>query len=155
MKFQRGIDQTMTMTKREVVEHWFSEIWDAGNISALDKLLSPSLGEEGQVYGGLALRKELPLLVDVLRSLVGPMKTEILVYLEDGEWVSVYYRTNGAGEEGHKPVKVESLLMFRFDQGLIVDLISRIDSLALFEQLGQMPPDTLLGCFSGQSLIWK
>ncbi len=145
----------MTMTKRDVVGLWFSEIWDAGNIAVLDDLLAPTLGEDDQIYSGMASRKELPLLVEVLRRLIGPMKTEILVYLEDGEWVSVYYRTNGTGEEGHKPVQVENLLMFRFDQGLIVDLISRIDSLALFEQLGQLPPDTLMGCFSGQSLIWK
>lgn len=145
----------MTMTKRDVVGLWFSEIWDAGNLSALDKLLAPSVGESDPIYSGLALRKDLPLLVDVFRSLLGPMKTEILVYLEDGNWACVHFRTTASGSDGNTPISVESLSMFRFDQGLIVELVSKIDSLALFEQLGQMPPDTLMGCFSGQSLTWK
>ena len=145
----------MTMTKRDVVGRWFSEIWDAGNLSALDKLLAPSLGEDDPIYCGLALRKDLPFLAEMFGRLMGPMKTEILVYLEDGDWVSVYYRTVACGPDGDTPIKIESLLMFRFEQGLIAELISKIDSLALFEQLGQMPPDTLLGCFSGQCLTWK
>ncbi|WP_254054899.1 nuclear transport factor 2 family protein [Pseudophaeobacter sp. EL27] len=145
----------MTMTKRDVLELWFAEVWDARDISFLDKLLAPSLGQEDTVYGSLALRKDIPLLVEVFHRLIGPMKSEILVFLEDGDWACVNYRTTASGPDGDTPIKLDSLLMFRFDQGLIAEMISRIDSLALFEQLGQMPPDTLLGCFSGQSLTWK
>ena len=145
----------MTMIKREVVELWFSEIWDAGNISALDTLLSPTLAQDDPIFGGMALRKDLPFLVEMFGRLMGPMQSEILVYLEDGDWASVYYRTTASGPDGDTPLSIESLLMLRFEQGLIAELISKIDCLALFEQLGQMPPDTMMGCFSGQGMTWK
>jgi predicted SnoaL-like aldol condensation-catalyzing enzyme len=145
----------MHLSKRDVVELLFSEVWDAQNIEAIGRCLAPTLAEDSPVFGDLVLRKELPLLIEVFHRLLGPPKTEILTYLEDGDWVSVHYRTTASGSDGNTPIKVDSLLMFRFDQGLIAEMISRIDSLSLFEQLGQMPPDTLMGCFTGQSLIWK
>ncbi|WP_054462554.1 ester cyclase [Phaeobacter sp. 11ANDIMAR09] len=145
----------MPLSKRDVVELWFSEVWDAHNIAALDQCLAPSLAEDSPLYGGLALRKDIPLLIEVFHRLIGPMKTEILVYLEDGDWVSVHYQTTASGVNNVTPIKVNNLLMFRFEQGRIAEMISRINSLSLFEQLGQMPPDTLMGCFSGQSLTWK
>lgn len=145
----------MTFTKRNVVELWFSEIWDARNISFLDKLLAPSLGEGDLAIGSLALRKDIPMLVEVFHRLMGAMKTEILIYLEDGDWACVNFKTTANGPDGDTPIELESLFMFRFEQGLIAEMIARIDSLTLFEQLGQMPPDTLPGCFSGQSLTWK
>lgn len=145
----------MTMTKREVVDLWFSEIWDGHKTSLLDSVLAPSMAEDDNIYGGLALRKDIPLLIEVFHRLLGTTKTEVLVYIEQGDWVSVQYRTTADGADGDTPIDVKSLIMFRFEQGLIAELISRIDSLALFEQLGQIPPDTMMGCFSGQSLTWK
>lgn len=145
----------MTMTKREVVDLWFSEIWDGHKTSLLDSVLAPSMAEDDNIYGGLALRKDIPLLIEVFHRLLGTTKTEVLVYIEQGDWVSVQYRTTADGADGDTPIDVKSLIMFRFEQGLIAELISRIDSLALFEQLGQIPQDTMMGCFSGQSLTWK
>ncbi|MEP2717512.1 nuclear transport factor 2 family protein [Pseudophaeobacter sp.] len=145
----------MTMTKRQIVERWFSEIWENRNIAVLDELLSPDLGEKDPFVDNLALRNEIPVLVEVFHNLCGQVELEILVFLEDNEWAAVKYQLTAPGSDKATPIKVDGLMMFRFEGELIAEFTAKIDSLAMFEQLGQMPPDVLLGCFSGQSLTWK
>lgn len=116
--------------------------------------MSPSLKEDDYLFDELALRKDYLLLVDVIHKLVGPLKIEALHFLENDDWASVRFSITAPGPDGNTPVDVEGLLMVRFEEGLIAELISQIDSFKLFEQLGQLPDEALLACLAGQKLTW-
>ena len=143
------------MTKRQIVDRWIHEVCEEGDMSVLDELLSPTLGADEQVISNLATRKEIPLLLDVLHTLIGKMRIEILVFLEDDDWAAVHYKMTSAGPDHARSVETDGGLMVRFVDGLIAEIVSQADIMTVFEHLGQLPPDAMLGCFSGQSLDWK
>lgn len=144
----------VAMSRRHLVERWFSEAWENANMAILDEMLAPSIGEDDALDGLLAPRKDFPLLVDVVHKLVGRPRVEILLFLEDGDWTSTRYVMTSAGPDGATPLRVEGVLLVRFEEDKIAELISRFDGFALFEQLGQLPPESLVACLSGQKLTW-
>lgn len=145
---------TTETNKRILVTRLFSEVWEQRKLTVLSQILSPSLKDDDNLFNELALRKEYLLLVDVVHKLVGPLKIEVLHFLESNDWASVRFSITAPGPEGNTPVDVEGLLMVRFEEGLIAELISQIDCFKLFEQLGQLPDEALLACLAGQKLTW-
>lgn len=144
----------VAMSKRHLVERWFSEAWENANMAILDEMLAPSIGENDALDGLLAPRKDFPLLVDVIHKLVGKPRVKIQLFLEDGDWTSTCYEMTSAGPDGATPLRVEGVLLVRFEGDKIAELISRFDGFSLFEQLGQLPPESLVACLSGQKLTW-
>ncbi|MEP1327674.1 nuclear transport factor 2 family protein [Pseudophaeobacter sp.] len=142
------------MSKRDLVERWFVEAWEKGNMAILDEMLAPSLTDSDLLDGLLAPRRDFPLLVEVIHKLVGPLKVEILRFLQDGDWTSTHYIMTSPGPDAATPLRVEGVVLIRFEEDKIAELISRFDGFTLFEQLGQLPPDALVACLSGQKLTW-
>lgn len=145
----------MTINKRDMIARWFTIVWEDRNLAELDSFLAPSVQEDDMLIGELAPRRDIPLLVEVFYTLLGATKVDMHQYMEDGDWACVSYTVRTTNADQVTPIAVNGMMMVRFEQGLIAEIISRLDCLSMFEQLGQMPPDTLAACFSGQSLTWK
>ncbi|TLP56564.1 nuclear transport factor 2 family protein [Parasedimentitalea maritima] len=142
------------MEKRDLVERWFTKIWEQADMSALDELLSASVGDGGAIDGMVFPRHELPELVNVVRELIGPPRVRILRFLEDGDWCSTHYEMTSEGPDRQMPLRVEGMILIRVDKGRIAELTTKFDSFELFEQLGQLPPEALVTCLTGQKLVW-
>ncbi|MCD9146738.1 nuclear transport factor 2 family protein [Pseudophaeobacter flagellatus] len=145
----------MTISKRDMIARWFTVIWEDRNLAELDSFLAPSVQEDDMLIGQLAPRRDIPLLVEVFHTLLGAIKIDMHQFMTDGDLACVSYTVCAAGADRVTPVAVDGMMMVRFEEGLIAEIISSLDCLSMFEQLGQMPPDTLAACFSGQSLTWK
>lgn len=142
------------MSNRDLVESWFVEIWENGNMSVLDDMLDPSLDGNDLLDGLPAPRNDFPILVETVHMLTGPLKVEFLLFFESDDWTSTRYVMTAQGADGKTPLKVEGIALIRFRENKIVELTSKFDSFTLFEQLGQLPPEALTACLSGQKLTW-
>lgn len=145
----------MARTKRDLIERMFSEVWEKKNSQVLDEILSPGLKPEDDLFFDLAPRRDYLLLVDVIHSLVGPLKLKILRFLETGDWAMVHFSLTAPGRQLQTPVSVEGMFMARFENDLLAEVISQIDCFKFFEQLGQLPPEAMAACLTGQELTWK
>ncbi|MEP2718737.1 nuclear transport factor 2 family protein [Pseudophaeobacter sp.] len=142
------------MSKRELVERWFGDFWERGDFSALDTLLAPSLDTNDLLDGLTTPRRDFPQLVEIIHQLIGKPRIEILLFLEDGDWTTTRYVMRSDGPDGGTPLSVEGITLIRFEGDKIAELSSKFDSFTLFEQLGQLPPEALVACLSGNSLTW-
>lgn len=142
------------MSRRDLVERWFKDIWEDRNYTALRELLAPSTATNDLIEGMEAPHREFPLLVDVVHHLVGPMRVEIQQFLEDGDWSTARYVMRSDGGDGVTPICAEGIIMMRFEDAQIAEVSSQFDCFTLFEQLGQLPQEALVACLSGQKLTW-
>ncbi|NIZ61112.1 nuclear transport factor 2 family protein [Sedimentitalea sp. CY04] len=142
------------MTKLEIMQSWFSRVWEDADTAALDELLSPEVDSDTVFDGVIAPRNELPELVNIMHRLVGPMRFSISRCLEDGEWCSIEYEMTADGPGGVTPVCAGGLMMARIKDDRIIEMTTKFDGFALFEQLGQLPSDALMACLTGQKLRW-
>ena len=74
------------MTKLELMQSWFSQVWVAGDASALDVFLSPEIDADTVFDGFLAPRNELLELIKIVQQLIGPFEIKILKFMEDDDW---------------------------------------------------------------------
>ena len=58
------------------------------------------------------------------------------------------------GPYGITPVSVGGLMLARVKSGQFIEMTTKFDAFTLFEQLGQLPEDTLPVCMTGQQLSW-
>lgn len=142
------------MTKFDLMQGWFSQVWVAGDASALDELLSPEINGDTIFDGFLAPRNELPELIKIVHQLIGPFKIEIVRFMEDGDWCSAEYLMTSDGPYGITPVSVGGMMMARVKNSQFIEMRTNFDAFALFEQLGQLPEDALMACLTGQKLNW-
>jgi hypothetical protein len=142
------------MSRRQLVERWFNEVWVKKDGLALTELLAPSASASDLIEGMEDPCREYPLLIEVVKELTGPLEVEILQFFESGEWTSTRYLARSDGPDGATPICAEGIVMMRFEGDRIAELSSKFDSFTLFEQLGQLPKEALVACLSGQKLTW-
>ena len=145
----------MVLGKREVIERMFSEVWEQKRLPVLEEILSPSIKPEDDLFANLAPRRDYGVLIEVVHALIGPFDLTITQFMENEDWASAQFRIQSPGRDLSTPVDVEGMLMARFEDGLIAEITSQIDCFLLFEQLGQLPSDSMMACLSGQELTWK
>ncbi len=69
-----------------------------------------------------------------------------------GEWVSALVEMYGFKAGTDKPINMRWLTMVRLDKEIIVESYPAVDFVSLFEQLGQLPPNSFELLLSGTVL---
>ena len=146
--------EKVPMTNFDLMQSWFSQVWVAGDASALDDFLSPEIDADTVFDGFLAPRNELPELIKIVQQLISPFEIEILRFMEDEDWCSAEYVMTSDGPYGITPVSVGGLMMARVKNNQFIEMKTNFDAFTLFEQLGQLPEDALMACLTGQKLTW-
>ncbi|MFS4582733.1 nuclear transport factor 2 family protein [Phaeobacter sp. C3_T13_0] len=143
------------MTRKDLVQRWFAEVWENGNILAFEDMLAASLDSSKLLDGLPNPRQDYPVLIDVVHNLAGKIRIELLNYIEDGDWTSTQYLLTSDGPDGVTPIHAEGIMMIRFEGDKIAELNSKFDAFAFFEQLGQLPVDAMPTCLGGHRLVWR
>lgn len=142
------------MTKADILQLWYDEVWSKGNLAAIDELLGEHVVAEGIIPALGVTRDDFSNLVVAIRNLLGPIKVELAQCVEQGDWLAARYVVDTVSEDGGTPVHVSGQVMARFSGGQIVESFYQFDFFSLFQQLGQLPPDSLPVCLTGQGLDW-
>mgnify|MGYP001040112928 CR=1 FL=1 len=89
-----------------------------------------------------------------MKALLPEVKVTVTHCIEDGDLamarVKVTARDRSLSPESGLAVN----LLVRVHNGRFVEFYSNFDYLQMFEQLGQIPEDTLPICLTGERLVW-
>ncbi|EBA17612.1 hypothetical protein RSK20926_17777 [Roseobacter sp. SK209-2-6] len=140
--------------KREIVRLWFSEIWEKGNLAAIEELMAANFSPEALDGSVVKSPEDIPILVEVLHGMMGPPKVEIDMFLEEGDWICCCFNLLAPRPDVEQPLKVQGTVLFLIEGGKITGLRSLLNLFSAFEQTGQLPEDSIAGCLSGQKLVW-
>lgn len=142
------------MSKRHLVERWFTAIWENNNAAVLAELLHPSVRESNTLDGMPNPHDDFPVLVEAVHRLIGRFSVDILHHMEDGDWTSTFFVLRSDVHGSEQSVSADGIVMMRFIDNQIAELRSRFDAFTFFEQLGQLPEEAMPACLAGQRLTW-
>lgn len=144
----------MAMTNKEQLQHWFDEVWGKCNFSVMDEVLAPDFIAHGILPSFGMKQGDLRELILATRNLLTGLETEILQCVEEGDMIAARLRFTARRTDTGEPVSYSGQIIARFENGMMKESFNQIAYFSVLEQLGQLPPDALAICFTGQRLTW-
>ena len=133
----------MTLSKSALLGKWYQDVWEYGDLDAIDKYFSPETAAQGLVPGMSMGPEDFRDLVTVVRRLVGPIRVSVVHTVEQGDWLSALIEVITRAADSHAPVHVHGQVMVRFNGDKMVETYNAFDFLTFFEQLRQLPPNSM------------
>ena len=143
------------MTKIEILQSWYDEVWSKGNLDVIDHLLVPNITANGVLTSIGLTREEFRDLVVAVRGLLQSINVTLKQTVEQGDWLAALTEIQAKRDDNGEPVSISSQVMVRFEGNRLAETHYQFDFFTMFEQLGQLPTDSLPICLTGQRLVWK
>lgn len=138
--------------KIDIVNRWFREVWIEGNLATIEKIYEPAPAHECLHEDGTPATGEVLELTQVLRTLVVNKTVRIVKAIEDGPWIALSLEMEGADSASGKPIKMRWQTFMRIENGKIIENHPSVNFINLFEQLGQLPPNSFELMLAGTEL---
>ena len=142
------------MSHADIVKGWYSEVWENGNLDAIDQFFAADTMAEGLIPEMQVGADDFRDLVMAFRHVLGDIKVELPKIVEDDDWVSAILHVSTTRADNGAPIQATGSVFARIKDGHMVEAYNQFDFVSLFEQLGQFPEDTLPVCMTGQRLDW-
>ncbi|SLN39362.1 SnoaL-like polyketide cyclase [Falsiruegeria litorea R37] len=142
------------MTKSELLKEWYDRVWVHGDLEAIDQFFDPDTMAEGIIPEMQVGVDDFRDLVTAFRFHVGDIDVKLPKTVENGDWVAAMLHVHTSRADNGAPIEVTGQVMARFKDDKVVEAYNQFDFISLFEQLGQLPEDTLPICMTGQQLSW-
>ena len=139
-------------TKTQMLDRWYTDVWQDGNLDAIDIYFAPETDAQGIVPDLSMGPTEFRDLVTVIREMVDRIEITVIHAVEQGNWLSALVQFRAHRKSSDVLVHGFSQVMVRFDGDKMVETYNSFDFLTFFEQLGQMPPDSLPLLLTGTHL---
>ncbi|MBY6134558.1 ester cyclase [Leisingera sp. XS_AS12] len=143
------------MTKTEILQAWYDQAWSRGDLSDLERFYTADVTATGVVPSLPLNRNDFQDFVAALRHQVKQIAISITQAVEQGEWLAARIEFNGCCAATDAPIQTTGQVMIRFKDGKMAQSYGQFDYITLFEQLGQLPQDTIAACLAGQGLTWR
>lgn len=140
------------MVLTQVLYHSFDEIWNKGNLDSIARVMRPDTLIFGAVSGQEQPNSDYSEVVTALRNLLGPIRIRFTHAMECAGWVSARLLIRTSNPAGGAPFQFSGQIMARIEDGAIAEMHSDIDYMRMFEKLGQLPPDCIALCMTGERL---
>ncbi|WP_260008059.1 nuclear transport factor 2 family protein [Leisingera sp. M527] len=148
--FDSACPAEMPLTR--LLHYWFEEVWCKGNMDAVAEVMTP----DTLIYGAISALAEPECdygeVVAALRNLLGPMTVTFTHAMETADWVTVRLLVRTSNPSDGMPFQITGQVMARVADGKIAELHSNMDYFRMFEKLGQLPPEALAVCMTGERL---
>ncbi|MBK0328390.1 ester cyclase [Rhodobacteraceae bacterium F11138] len=142
------------MSKAELLRKFYEDVWVKNNLEAIDLYFAPNT-EAGGIIPEMSFGPdEFRELIYAVRNLLGDIDVELPVVIENGEWAAAMITARATRADNGAPVEVTGQTMARFEGDKLIEAYNQFDYVSLFEQLEQLPADTLPICMTGQRLAW-
>lgn len=145
----------MAMSKIETLLLWLNETWGNRNFNYADKLLTEDATVRGAMTREPVCVDEVKEFAQTFSGLLGPIMASAELAVEQGDWLAARVIVETENPRDRTPFRFSDHFIVRFEGGKIAEVISQLDYFTLFENLGQLPPDALDACMTGETLDWK
>lgn len=140
------------MPLTRVLHYWFEEVWGKGNLNAVPEIMGRNTLISGAVSALAEPESDYGEVVAALRNLLGPIKVTFTHVMETDEWVSVRMLAATSNPRDGEPFEITGQVMARVQDGRITEMHSNMDYFRMFEKLGQLPPEAMAICLTGERL---
>ena len=138
--------------KASLLQSWFQEVWVEGNLDAIPKYMAPQGKAVGILRDMSVNPDDLHDLVYMMRSALGEMWFEFPMLMEKDDWLAAMVDVNSYCAKTGDPVNAVAHIMVRYENNQMVEMYNSFDFLSFFEQLGQLPPNSLALMLSGTKI---
>lgn len=145
-------DGCTAMPLTSLLYFWFQEVWCKGNLDAVNEVMTAKTVISGAVSALAEPECDYGEVVAALRNLVGPMKVAFTHAMETRDWVSIRLLVDTSDPKDGTAFQITGQVMARVADGKIAELHSNMDYFRMFEQLGQLPPEAMAICMTGERL---
>ncbi|NSY38179.1 nuclear transport factor 2 family protein [Leisingera sp. ANG59] len=135
-----------------LLHFWFQEVWCNGNLDAVDEVMTAKTVISGAVSALAEPECDYSEVVAALRNLLGPIYVTFSHAMETRDWVSVRLQVDTSDPKDGHSFQITGQVMARVEDGKIAELHSNMDYFKMFEQLGQLPPEAMAICMTGERL---
>ena len=142
------------MKNHERLYTWFHDVWINGRTELIEPMFHPDLNMKGPLHGAVTAAEDYAEIVMTLKARLTGLELEKTHGLDDGNLSCVRIHVTGTGFGGAGPLDYFGVLVVEFKDGQIRDFLSNFDYVTMLEQLGQLPPECLPICMTGERLIW-
>lgn len=148
--FDPAAGPDMPLTR--LLHYWFEEVWCKGNLDAVAEVMTHDTLISGAVSALAEPECDYGEVVAALRNLLGPITVTFTHAMETRDWVSVRLLADTSNPRDGAPFQITGQVMARVKDGRIAELHSNMDYFRMFEMLGQLPPEALAVCMTGERL---
>lgn len=133
---------------KKLVQRWFDEVWNGGNLSAIDELISPAgvgfglADAETHVHGPEGLKT----FIGNFRDAFPDIQIKIEDMVADAEKVAVRFTATGSHKGNGlgfaatgRQIKVTGMTIIQIADGMMIHGWNNWDQLGMMQQLGMAP----------------
>ena len=140
------------MDKSDILRAWYDEVWIEGKLDAIDTFFRPDTQAAGVVQGMELGADDFRDLVTAMRHRVEDLEVDIPKTIEQDDWLAALLSVRATDRASGAPIKVFGQVFAKFQDGKMIETYNQFDYVALFEQLGQFPANTVPACMTGQTV---
>jgi predicted ester cyclase len=131
------------MTPDAVIRAWFKEVWDEGNLDAIDRLFAPDGVAHGLGSDNIRGPEGFKPYVTALRGALGDLEIEVVQTVTEGDRVAAHCHVVArhvgqlfAAPPSQQPVDFWGMTIVRVRDGQIVEGWNCFDFLRMYQQMG-------------------
>lgn len=140
------------MTKIEILNDWFQRVWIKGEVEAIPDFFTTGSRARGVMPGLEMGPEDFAELIPAMHRRVADFSVEVVHFIEQGDWLWTLQIIRGRAQDSDRMLEFTGQLAIRFEGEKMAEAFNHYDLIAAFEQLGQMPQDTLGLCLMGETL---
>ncbi|WP_271843146.1 ester cyclase [Cognatishimia sp. SS12] len=138
--------------QQHMLDQWFKRVWNENDLAAIDEYFQPDSKARGVIPGMALGAGDYHDFVPMINELITDIHTKMEVMTQAGDWVQGLYSVTARAAHNAAPIHVSGQVCVRFEGDKMVEAYNNFDFFGMFEQLGQLPEQSLALCLSGQSL---
>lgn len=131
---------------------WFQRVWIDGDLDAIGGFFAPRSVARGLMTGLDMQPDEFREIIPAIMSLISTPVIRVVRHCETDDWLWALVTVEAKAARSLAPVQFSGQIMTRFSDGKIAEAFNQFDMIALFEQIGAMPAETVALCLSGEQL---
>ena len=140
------------MSKLDILPDWVEKVWMQGDMDAVDGFFAPTVSAHGIIDGLEARPEDFKEFIPALRAHTRDVEFTVLRHIDAGEWLWVLVGIKARSAATLEPMEFSGQLAIRFEGDKFAEAYNHFDFVSFAEQIGAMPPDTVLLCMSGEQL---
>ena len=140
------------MTNRQLVDTWMQKVWWEQDAQAISQMFRPDGTAEG-LGSHMVGPEDFKVFHGQLLKLIDKVKINVAKEFTQGSW-SAFLCTMEcvAKKDPQNKIVISGTIFARIENDCIVEAYNHFDFMALYEQLGLLPPDTFAKCLSGDGI---
>ncbi|WP_460273760.1 ester cyclase [Celeribacter sp. ULVN23_4] len=140
------------MTGLELLETWYDRVWVHGDLGAVAEFFDTEALASGLMSDFAAQLEDFQTLVPAVLQALRDVRITIEDAMEVGDKVWARMTLHALKAEDMTPIQISGQVMVRLRNGKIIEAHNSYDFVSYFEQMGNLPKDSVALMLAGETL---